>query len=381
MTVSKLSEADEAIRGVKVGVSGLSKQFQTERGILRAAENVSFSVQPGAFFTLLGPSGCGKSTTLRCIAGLEKPDSGEIVVGDQVLFSSSRGIIVPPHKRGMGMVFQSYAVWPHMTVFNNVAFPLRVGKKRFSSSQIKDKVMEALFLVMLTGMENRPAPHLSGGQQQRLALARALVHEPQVMLLDEPLSNLDAKLREQMRIELTELLSRLGITALYVTHDQVEALAMSHTIAVMREGRIIEMGAPKDIYAQPKSQFVADFMGVTNFFKGKIVEGKPMAMGLVETQHGKIGCYLPGWANHGDKVSVCIRPEGIQVQEGRPSEEKNTLEAKVEVVTFLGEFNECQAVVGKMPVRFRLHPSIACKRGESIFLFLPPEMCTVVTDE
>jgi len=380
MTVPDVSAPEVAgdTKGLTVKVSELSKRFHSEQGVVCAAEGVSFSVQPGTFFTLLGPSGCGKSTTLRCVAGLERPDSGEIVVGDQLLFSSHKGVIVPPHKRGMGMVFQSYAVWPHMTVFENVAFPLKAGKRRFSSHQIREKVMETLFLVMLVGLEDRPAPHLSGGQQQRLALARALVHEPRVMLLDEPLSNLDAKLREQMRIELTELLYRLGITALYVTHDQIEALAMSQTIAVMKDGKIIEMGEPREIYSRPKSRFVADFMGATNFFKGKIVEGTHMGMGLVETPQGKIGCRLPGWANQGDKVAVCIRPESIQVHERPLNEDRNLFEAKVEVVTFLGEFNECQVLVGKMPVRIRLHPSIVLRRWENVFLFLPPEMCTVV---
>ena len=380
MTVPAASTPEVAgdIKGLTVKVSGLSKRFQTEQGVVCAAEGVSFSIQPGTFFTLLGPSGCGKSTTLRCVAGLERPDSGEIVAGDRLLFSSKKGIVVPPHKRGMGMVFQSYAVWPHMTVFNNVAFPLRAGKKRFSSRQIKEKVMKALHLVMLSGLEDRPAPQLSGGQQQRLALARALVHEPRVMLLDEPLSNLDAKLREQMRIELSELLSRLGVTALYVTHDQVEALAMSKTIAVMKEGKIVEMGEPREIYARPKTRFVADFMGATNFLKGVLVDGESRGMGLVRTPQGDIECRFPGWANPGDRVALCIRPESVQVHERPPREDRNVLEAKVEVVTFLGEYNECQALIGEMPVRARLHPSVEVKRGTVVFLFVPPEMCTLV---
>jgi iron(III) transport system ATP-binding protein len=365
-------------KGLTVKVSGLSKRFQTEQGVVSAAEGVSFSVQPGTFFTLLGPSGCGKSTTLRCVAGLERPDSGEIVAGDRLLFSSKKGIVVPPHKRGMGMVFQSYAVWPHMTVFNNVAFPLRAGKRRFSSRQIKEKVMKALHLVMLAGLEDRPAPQLSGGQQQRLALARALVHEPRVMLLDEPLSNLDAKLREQMRIELSELLSRLGVTALYVTHDQVEALAMSKTIAVMKDGKIVEMGEPREIYARPESRFVADFMGATNFLKGVLINGASQDMGLVRTPHGDIECRIPAWAIPGDRVAVCIRPESVQVHERPLKTDRNVLEAKVEVVTFLGEYNECQVLIGTMPVRARLHPSVVVKRGRQVFLFVPPEMCTLV---
>ncbi|UCG67682.1 MAG: ABC transporter ATP-binding protein [Deltaproteobacteria bacterium] len=361
-----------------IKVSDLSKTFQTDRGEVLAADQVSFSVQTGTFFTLLGPSGCGKSTTLRCIAGLEKPEQGEIVVGDRLLFSHNRGLSVPPHKRDIGMVFQSYAIWPHMTVFENVAFPLKVGKKGFSRRQIGEKVQKAIILVQLEGLEDRPAPQLSGGQQQRLALARALVMEPQVLLLDEPLSNLDAKLREQMRIELTDLLNRLGITALYVTHDQLEALAMSQIMAVMKDGKIIEWGEPKEIYIRPKTRFVADFIGTPNFLEGKIIEGTSMGMGVVETTEGEITCQLPGWAKREDRVAVCIRPENVTVRQKPLNEEKNVLEAKVELVTFFGEYNDCQAMVGEKMVRLRLHPSIDLKKGDGVSLFLPPEMCTVL---
>jgi iron(III) transport system ATP-binding protein len=364
--------------GVMIRVSDLSKTFQTDRGEVLAADRVSFTVQTGTFFTLLGPSGCGKSTTLRCVAGLEKPEQGEIYVGDKLLFSSRRRVSVPPHKRGIGMVFQSYAVWPHMTVFDNVAFPLKVGKASVPKRQISERVMKALYLVRLEGLEDRPAPQLSGGQQQRLALARALVHEPQVLLLDEPLSNLDAKLREQMRIELTELLNRLGLTALYVTHDQLEALAMSQQMAVMKDGKIIEVGEPKEIYARPQTRFVADFIGAPNFFEGRIVEGTSMGMGVVETPEGAIGCQLPAWANKKDKVAVCIRPENITVHQKPPGEDKNVLEAKVEIVTFFGEYNDSRVQVGEKRVRIRLHTSIGLEKGQNIFLFLPPEMCTVI---
>src|SRR5688572_5053066 len=213
--------------------SQLGKYFETDRGRLRAVDEISFEVEKGTFFTLLGPSGCGKSTTLRSIAGLEEPDTGSIRIADALVFSSSEGIAVRPNKRDVGMVFQSYAIWPHMTVFENVALPLKASRKGLSRSQIREKVLSALATVQMDGLEDRPAPQLSGGQQQRLALARALVKEPKVMLLDEPLSNLDAKLREHMRLELGEILKRLEITTLYVTHDQAEALAMSHRIAVM----------------------------------------------------------------------------------------------------------------------------------------------------
>jgi iron(III) transport system ATP-binding protein len=215
-----------------IKVTNLAKHFSGEKdSIVAAVNDISFDVPEGRFFTLLGPSGCGKTTTLRCIAGLERPDGGIIFIGDRVVSSVLDRIFVQPHGRDIGMVFQSYAIWPHMTVFENVAFPLRVGKTKFTEQQVRNKVRQALATVQLEELENRPAPRLSGGQQQRLALARALVREPKVLLLDEPLSNLDAKLREQMRVELRELQRRLGITTVYVTHDQSEALAMSNLIA------------------------------------------------------------------------------------------------------------------------------------------------------
>ena len=226
-------------------VTTLRKTFLTDRGDVRAVEDISFDVEDGRFFTLLGPSGCGKTTTLRCVAGLERPESGTIRLDDHTL--SGSGHFVPTHARDIGMVFQSYAIWPHLSVFENVAFPLRVSERAPSRAETRRLVEEALALVGLEGLEDRPAPQLSGGQQQRLALARALVRRPKLLLLDEPLSNLDAKLRERMRIELRQLQRRLGITTVYVTHDQGEALFLSHRIAVMQAGKIVQEGAPRDL--------------------------------------------------------------------------------------------------------------------------------------
>ena len=239
-------------------VDGLCTEYTTPGGeSVKAAQDVSFTVAEGHLFTLLGPSGCGKTTTLRSIAGLERPRQGSITVNDRVVYSSSAGVFVSPNQRGFGMVFQSYAIWPHMNVFQNAAFPLEVGSRRYARQEMRDNVMQVLTAVQLDQLADRNATTLSGGQQQRLALARALVMKPALLLLDEPLSNLDAKLREKMRFELKRLQRELKITTVYVTHDQGEALALSHEIAVMHEGRIQQIGSPRDIYERPATQFVA----------------------------------------------------------------------------------------------------------------------------
>ena len=250
-------------------VRGLTKTYATADGGFQALKGIDFDVPQGGFYTLLGESGCGKSTTLRCVAGLEEPDGGSISIGGEVVADPERGVQVPAFERDIGLVFQSYAIWPHMDVFANVAYPLRVRRPRVAAADIKAQVMEALRLVGMEDYANRQATKLSGGQQQRVAFARALVRRPKLLLLDEPLSNLDAKLREQMRFELQELISRTGVTTLYVTHDQSEALAMSDTVAVMAGGRIAQSGAPRDVYGRPDNRTVANFLGSANFLRGQ----------------------------------------------------------------------------------------------------------------
>src|SRR5512136_3018500 len=244
---------------MEIRVRNVSKNYYSDGKKIEALADVDLIIPSNRIFTLLGPSGCGKTTLLRCIVGLESPDTGEIAIGDEVVFSAEQGIFVPPDKRGLGMVFQTYAIWPHMNVFDNVAYPLQT--RNDPKEEIRRKVEKTLHFVQLDGFENRPATKLSGGQQQRVALARALVAEPKVILFDEPLSNLDAKLREETRKELRNFLNNLKITAVYVTHDRIEALSLSDTIAVMKEGQICEMGSPKEIYFDPKQRFVADFVG------------------------------------------------------------------------------------------------------------------------
>lgn len=356
---------------VSLEVSHLYKQFQTDQGDVHAVEDVSFEVLSGSFFTLLGPSGCGKSTTLRCIAGLEKPDSGMIRLEGAVFVSSTEGIWVPPHRRPMGMVFQSYAIWPHMDVFDNVAYPLKRGPAKFSSQEIRDRVMASLELVQLSGLEQRPAPQLSGGQQQRLALARALVHEPQALLLDEPLSNLDAKLREQMRIELKQLTTRLGITTVFVTHDQLEALTLSDQIAVMENGRIVQEGPPREIYDSPRNRFAAEFIGLANFLDGTVAESAETGTTVVvETREGTLHCTTAQDLAKGEAVAVAIRPENVAVAREKPKTgvAANVLQGRVESVVFLGDALDCYVEIGGIRVRADLHPSVELQPNDDVFV-------------
>jgi iron(III) transport system ATP-binding protein len=322
-------------------VESLTKIFDNSTDqIAGGIREASFTLEPGTFFTLLGPSGCGKTTTLRCIAGLETPDSGVIAVDGRALFDAAARVNVPVEQRSVGMVFQSYAIWPHMTVFENVAFPFTVSKhRRYSKAEIADGVRRALATVDLDGFQERPATRLSGGQQQRVALARAIVHEPRLLLLDEPLSNLDAQLRDDMRGELKRLQSKIGITTVYVTHDQSEALALSDRIAVIDRGRIVQIGAPQDIYFRPADAFVARFVGATNLLTGRLV-GLANGRASVEVLEGRrIECLSPQGIPDPASVSVSIRPESIRLLSGDGGVAMagdNCLTGHITGVTFLG---------------------------------------------
>jgi iron(III) transport system ATP-binding protein len=366
-----------------IAIDQLHVRYATDEGTVHAVRGISLRVNKGEFYTLLGPSGCGKTTTLRCLAGLERPSEGEIEIGGEVVYSAARAVMVPTWRRDIGMVFQSYAIWPHMNVFENVAFPLR-EMRRFSRAEIAAKVREALRLVQLDGLEQRPAPFLSGGQQQRLALARALIKEPKVLLLDEPLSNLDAKLREDTRLELRELVKRLGITTVYVTHDQLEALTMSDVVAVMEAGRIVQESSPLDIYQQPATPFVASFIGQSNFLGGTVV-GLPRtdgAEGLVETAAGKLVCWLPADCLLGDAVTVAVRPEDIRIANPAEGDGKNRVTGTVTAVVFMGEVQECTVALGERDtLRLRLHPSAHVERGQSLRLLLTPHKCRALRKE
>jgi iron(III) transport system ATP-binding protein len=348
---------------------------------VKAVNEVSFTVEEGRFYTLLGPSGCGKTTTLRCIAGLEKANQGEIIVAGNKVFSAAANTYVPAYRRPIGMVFQSYAIWPHMTVFENVAFPLRVGKERFSSADVKKKVGTALAQVELNGYEERMATQLSGGQQQRLALARALVREPKVLLLDEPLSNLDAKLRERMRFELRELQRRLRITTLYVTHDQIEALSMSNVIAVMNSGVIVQEGAPRDVYLQPKSKFVANFIGSTNQLPGQVSKVQNDGTCVVRTDEGEIACMMADGLATGSNVVVVVRPENINLHTAKPANSANVMAAKIGAAMFLGEYLDCAVEMSKNLLQTHQRHTLDVRRGDDIWVELPPGECMALPAE
>src|SRR5712692_182710 len=289
------------------------KEF--DKGNVRAVDQVGFEVQQGELLVLLGPSGCGKTTTLRMIAGLEEPDGGEIWLGDRQVSSAERHVFVPTEKRNVGMVFQSYAIWPHMTVFDNVAYPLRV--RRVPRDVVRQKVSSTLELVGLQGLERRSATQLSGGQQQRVALARAMVFEPRLLLLDEPLSNLDARLRVQMRIELKHLQQETGITSVFVTHDQAESMALADRIIVMNKGRIEQIGSPTEIYERPRSRFVSEFVGSINVLQAEVFV-VDAASRLIHLRGGalQIQCCAPPdtRVEPGQQVLVSIRPEKLSLQ-------------------------------------------------------------------
>ena len=310
----------------------MTKKF----GNVYAVDKFDALIRDGEFVSILGPSGCGKTTMLRMIAGFEKATEGEISIGDQIVSKAGDGIFVPPEKRHIGMVFQSYAVWPHMNVFDNVAYPLKIQK--VSAEQLKERTTKALALVHLEEYAARFPNQLSGGQQQRVALARALVAEPGLLLLDEPLSNLDAKLRESMRFEIKELQRKLKVTVVYVTHDQAEAMAMSDRIIVMYKGVIQQIDVPTQIYEHPANPTVADFIGLVNFLEG---EAEP---GVIH--FNKLGCSLPVEVSFAGPARVAVRPEHITM-----SKTSGPLRGKLLHKIYLGDSTDWRIAVGDTVLR------------------------------
>jgi len=362
-----------------IKITNLKKSYTSQdQGSVQALRGIDFQVNQGEFYTLLGPSGCGKTTTLRCIAGFEEPEEGEIWIEDRLIYSSEKRVNVPAQKRDYGIVFQSYAIWPHMTVYQNVAFPLIHGQRRVPKKEVRERVMKALQLIQLEGLAERPAPFLSGGQQQRVALARALVHEPRILLLDEPLSNLDAKLREDMRLEIRDLSKRLNITTLYVTHDQLEALTMADRVGVMNAGQIVQEGSSLDIYKTPSNQFVANFIGLANFLPGVISADNENGLGEVKTKCGTLRCTLSKDAGVKNEVIVMIRPEDITVCSEGSRPDHNVIEGKVESVVFTGEMLDCWVSALGQRLRIKVHPSTPVEPKKSVQIYLAPERCRII---
>ncbi len=338
-----------------VTIKNVTKAFGTN--VVLKEFNQKF--EDGEFITLLGPSGCGKTTMLRMIAGFEKPTAGEIWIGDKVV--SSQKTFLPPERRDIGMVFQSYAVWPHMTVAENVAYPLKI--KKIARDEIKKEVDRVLEIVHLSQYAERIPSQLSGGQQQRVALARALVARPQLLLLDEPLSNLDAKLRESMRFEIKEIQSRLGITVVYVTHDQTEAMAMSDKIILINRGEIQQVGRPEEIYNHPANQFVADFLGKVVFMKGEVRENRIFLTGTEQS--------YPYFGDKTGKVEIAVRPERVTL-----SAENGHLKGKLISQYYLGDIDDCRVDIGGLTVRVIAPPEtyMRMKPGDTVYLTFREQM-------
>ena len=350
-----------------VRVEKLVKRF----GDVVAVGGVSFEVPKGKLLTLLGPSGCGKTTTLNIIAGFETPDDGDVHVGERLISSASENVLVPAHKRNLGMVFQSYGLWPHLRVRDNVAFGLQMRKT--PKNEIAGAVERALGLVRLEGLGERYPSQLSGGQQQRVAFARALVYEPDVLLLDEPLSNLDAALREEMRLELKELQTESGITTIFVTHDQVEAMVMSDIIVVMNEGRIEQMGSPSDVYQNPANQFVAGFVGISNFLEGEVVAtGLDDARTAVKIGEVTLFCRSAG-VSEGSRVLLSIRPEDcVASTEAPPEGTPNVIECSVDKAVYMGGVLELWLSASGQKIRVHGHRLPILESGATIYVSIDP---------
>jgi iron(III) transport system ATP-binding protein len=345
-------------------VQDLRMRYRTADGEVDAVRGLSLTVERGQFYTLLGPSGCGKTSTLRCIAGLETPSSGSIEIDSTMVYASATRTLVPPHKRNIGMVFQSYAIWPHMTVFDNVAFPLVHGARKMPRKTVEDKVMRALTLVQLQQLASRPAPMLSGGQQQRVALA------------------LDARLREDMRHEIKSLVRRLDTTTLYVTHDQLEALSMSDRVALINDGVIVQEGAPRDVYLRPADPFAANFLGRTNLLEGRVVDADTRedrgGVGSIETRWGVLRCAVPRTSPAGAEVTVGFRPESV-VLSASTSAAGDGLRGKVAAASFVGDAVEYQIDLGGRTVRAKGQPFVVLEEGCDVLVSVPAERCYLLS--
>jgi iron(III) transport system ATP-binding protein len=360
----------------ELNVERLRKVFMAGGKVVHrpAIDDVSFTIPAGEITVLLGPSGCGKTTTLRCVAGLEHPTSGVIRIGGEMISAPEQGIMVPPRHRDFGMVFQSYAVWPHMTVRQNVAYPLR--HRRLGRAESAKRVAEALALVDLAHAAERPVVSLSGGQMQRVALARSMVYQPRLLLLDEPLSNLDAQLRLRLRDDLRRIIKRAGLTALYVTHDQTEAVVLGDRIGVMRDGRLLQLATATELYNRPADLFVANFTGSSNVIPGRVV-AQDGENGTVEASTGeRLLTVMPAGASPGDPVHVAIRPENVRLATGSADGTGNCFPARVVAAHYQG--NQTVYELDTLGARVEVLEIGSAPRhaeGMEIALTLPPAHC------
>ena len=357
----------KTVDGSALSLKGLTKRFAT----FTAVDNLDLEVRPGELMALLGPSGCGKTTTLRMVAGLERPTEGDIRYGDKVFVSTAQGIELPPDKRNVGMVFQSYALWPHMTVFQNVAYPLTL--RRVAKAEIRKRVQDVLDLINLGTLRDKTIPQLSGGQQQRVALARALVYEPSLMLFDEPFSNLDTQLRMQMRLELKHLRRKVSMTGLFVTHDQVEALSMADCVAIMNGGRIEQMGPPQDVYLRPKTRFVRDFLGRAISLHGWLEERSGRWCVRFADGTTTIECNPPQGMQASQRVELSIRPEYAKHHPASETGRPNTVSATIDELLFTGDQFEARLGIAGESVLIELPSSRPWREGDTLALELPIE--------
>lgn len=348
----------------RIEITNLTKRFRRAGGkVVVPVDNISLSVSENELVVLLGPSGCGKTTLLRCVAGLERPDEGEIAIDGRVVFSSSRGIFVPPDERAISMIFQSYALWPHMTVAQNVGYPLE--GRRLGKTEIAARVSRTLGMVGVAGLEEQYPGRISGGQQQRVALARALVSNSTVVLFDEPLSNVDAQVRSQLRFELKRMQKQIGFSGLYVTHDQAEAMELGHRVAVLQSGRIAALDSPRGVYEDPPSHYVANFVGVSNFVDG-IVRGQDATTVSVETALGTLR--VPGRGASpvvGERAQVVMRPEKILLRAERPGEPAAPgFAVRIEAQLFSGAHTEYVVSAGAQTLRVWSHDDALRSLGD-----------------
>ena len=366
-----------------VQIRGLTTSFGLRGEHIQAVDNVDLDISDGEFFVLLGPSGCGKTTMLRSIAGLERPSAGSISIDGEVVFSSSDGVFVPPEKRPIAMVFQSYAIWPHMDVYENVAFPLREGVRRLPKIEVKERVSEVLELLGMAEMSDRPVTTLSGGQQQRVALARALALQPKVLLMDEPLSNLDYRLQVRLRMELRDLMHRLNLTTVYVTHNQGEALETGDRVAVMEQGHLIQLDSPREIYQSPRNEFVARFIGEMNLVPATLHQCTHDSA-VLDTALGRFRTrpMQDDLLQAGDSCLLGIRPEDLVIMtDASPDVSKaspNHVRGAVVATKFIGDAAVCDVRIGEILLQIKDHNSLDLPSGCEVTIHLPESRCLAV---